>query len=223
MPSPQKVLRFAMGQLAILQERHVHIRRAKDQVVPAGPGLFTFGHSYMAGFAGDEGADMWPVLVARELGLPLVNRAVGGDSSSNTKARAKLVNGRPGNGDLVLVESGLRDMCHYGYRPTIIQDFRANLQAIVAQLSAGGATVRVVSDPFLVEWDALPRTHTHGSDVLAAAFRDVALAHPGGIDTWPGWDPTTMLAPDRVHPNRSGVEHLAAAVLAALKAPLASS
>jgi len=217
MPSPQKVLLFAKGQLAIWQERRAHIQRAKARAIPGGPGLFTFGHSYMAGFTGDEGADMWPVLVAEELGRPLVNRAVGGDSSANTKARAKLVQGRPGNGDLVLVESGLRDLCHYGYRPTVIQDYRANLQAIVAQLSAGGATVRVVCDPFLTDWDTFPRTHTHGSDVLAAAFRDVALAHPGAIDTWPGWDPATMLAPDRIHPNRAGVEHLAAAVLKALR------
>ena len=209
-----KVRDVLRQQRAYAQDKREHVARARAQVIPDGPGLFVYGHSYMAGF---DDSEVWPQLVADGLGLPLVNRAVGGDSTKATQGHAHLVDGRPDGRDVVLVQVGLNDVIRRGDAPAALEDFRRRLTAIVAALSTAGATVRVLTDVPLADWRSLPRGHQHGSDAAAAAYRDVSLSFPGAIDLWSGWDATTMLVPDGVHPNRAGVEAIAATVLAALR------
>jgi lysophospholipase L1-like esterase len=213
--TPAKVVRVLRQQREYAREKRVHVARARAQVLPDGPGLFTFGHSYMAGF--DE-SEVWPRLVAERLGLPLVNRAVGGDSSKDTLTRAHLVDGRPDSRDIVLVEVGLNDVIRWGREPGFLDGYRERLTSIVRTLSSEGATVRVLSDVPLADWASLPRGHDQGSDEISAACREVALSFTGAIDLWPVWDAHRMLVPDGVHPNRAGVEAIAAAVTAELRA-----
>jgi lysophospholipase L1-like esterase len=213
--TPAKVVRVLRQQREYARDKRVHVERAAHQVVPDGPGLFTFGHSYMAGF---DASEVWPRLVAERIGLPLVNRAVGGDSSKDTLQRACLVDGRPDGRDTVLLEVGLNDVIRWGREPGFVEAYRSRVAEIVRVLSGAGATVRVLSDVPLADWASLPRGHDQGSDEISAACRDVALSFPGAIDLWPAWDAPTMLVPDGVHPNRAGVEAIAAAVTAALRA-----
>ncbi len=213
--TPAKVRDVLRQQRAYAQDKRDHLARARAQVVPDGPGLFVYGHSYMAGF---DDSEVWPQLVADGLGIPLVNRAIGGDSTKDTQGHAHLVDGRPDARDVVLVQVGLNDAIRRGDDAKAVRDYLARLTAIVRALSGAGATVRVLTDVPLADWAALPRGHQHGSDAAAAAFRAVALSFPGAIDLWSAWDPSTMLVPDGVHPNRAGVEAIAATVLAALRA-----
>jgi lysophospholipase L1-like esterase len=214
LPSPAKVVRVVRQRWEYAGERRVHARRADGQAIPQGPGLFVYGHSYMAGF--DE-SEVWPALVAAGLGRPLVNRAVGGDSAADTERRARLVDGRPATGDLVLVQVGLNDVIRTARKRGALDAFRRRLTSIVGVLGGAGATVRVLGDVDLATWDHLPRGHDHGSDEASAAFRAVALSFPGSIDLSTTWDPATMLVPDGVHPNRLGVTTIAETVLDTLR------
>jgi lysophospholipase L1-like esterase len=213
--TPAKVLDVVRQQRAYAKDKREQAARARRQPVPDGPALFVYGHSYMAGF---DGSEVWPQLVADALGRTLVNRAVGGDSSKDTLARAQLVDGRPDGRDLVLVEVGLNDVIRWGRDPGLADGFRTRLTAIVTALGAARATVRVLADVPLADWASLPRGHDQGSDAASAALREVALSFPAAIDLWSGWEARSMLVADGVHPNRAGVEAIAATVLGALRA-----
>lgn len=187
---------------------------ARRGAVPDRPALFVFAHSYGLGVPPEPA---WPALVSDGLGLPLVNRAAWGDMIHQTAWRAKVHRGRPGPGDLVLVEAGLNDGLRHGADPAAVARFAATLGAITGRLGRLGAMVRPLADAPLARWD-----HQHpfdqGSATASALFHAAVMALPGAIDLTVSWDPATMLVNDGVHPNPLGVEALAQAILAGLEA-----
>jgi lysophospholipase L1-like esterase len=214
--TPTKVVRYLTGRLGFVRVRRVQAVRARAQPVPEGPALFCFGASYMSGI--EDGAQIWPEIVAEALGMPLVNRAVGGDTTKDTLRRARLVNGRPDARDLVLVECGMNDAMRWGRTGEGgLAGYQQRLLEIVRRLGARGATVRVLADAPLPDWKSMPRRHDQCSDEIYEDARKILLAIPDNIDIAPVWDPATMVLPDMVHPNQKGVEAIAGAVLAALK------
>jgi lysophospholipase L1-like esterase len=196
---------------AVRDAQAVRVRRGP---VPPGPALFVYGHS-MAADTADPAP--WSHFVAAELGLPLVNRAMGGDIVRQTALRAGVGRGRPGAGDLVLVHTGLNDVMRYGASPDMPARYGAALRKIVRRLGRAGATVHVLADVTLPRWDHHPPMD-NGSAEANAAVRAEALAIPGAIDLARDWDPTTMVLPDGIHPNELGQAALTRVILDALRA-----
>jgi lysophospholipase L1-like esterase len=188
--------------------------RSRRLPVPAGPALFVYGHSMAADTAVPA---PWSHFVAAELGLPLVNRAMGGDIARQTALRAGVHRGRPGTGDLVLVHTGLNDVMRYGNDPALPARYGATLRTIADRLGSAGATVHVLADVVQLRWDHHPPMD-NGSAEANAAIRAEALALPGAIDLLPGWDPATMVLPDGIHPNEAGQAQLTRVILDALRA-----
>jgi lysophospholipase L1-like esterase len=176
------------------------------------PALVVYGHSYVAGHRGSTEAP-WPELVAHDLGYRLVNRGHGGDLLDDTVGRVHDV---PGAGVLVILETGLNDVREHGTDPASLKSFEAELRALVERLSSRGAEVHVAVDGGLADWHGQGR-FTLGSDEAMAAYRAAARNVGEVIDLSTGWDPETMLGPDRVHPNAAGVHALADMVEAALR------
>jgi lysophospholipase L1-like esterase len=193
--------------------RDVQGFRSRRLPVPPGPALFVYGHSMAADTAVPA---PWPHFVAPQLGLPLVNRATGGDIARQTALRAGVHRGRPGEGDLVLVHTGLNDVMRYGHDPALPARLGATLRRIAERLGSAGATVHVLAEVTLPRWDHHPPMD-NGSAEANAAIRAEALAVPGAIDLAPGWDPATMVLPDGIHPNELGQAHLTRVILGALR------
>jgi lysophospholipase L1-like esterase len=181
---------------------------------PEGPALYAYGHSFVAG----HGIEPWPVAVARELGLPLVNLGKPGDLLHQTVRLAKPHRGRPNAEDVVLVELGDNDVrCHGDDRGWLAR-FERRMDRLVARLSAHGATVFLLADPPLLDWSSPGTGAGRGSDAMWAEYHAAVMARPNAIDLTAGWDRHTMISPDRVHPNEAGVAALAAAVVAGVRA-----
>ena len=157
------------------------------------------------------------MFVAEGLGLPLVNRAVGGDVIRDAVRRAKVRRGRPDGRDVVLVHIGGNDVMRRGRDPQLGEVVRAALTRIVDQLGRAGATVHVLAEVPLHTWGNLYRGFDRGSDEASAAVHAAGMSFPGSIDLRPGWDPATMLLDDGIHPNELGVAMLTRTILDALR------
>ena len=213
-PGPIAVVLYAARRSRYRLFRLVVGTRARRRPVPDGAALFVYGHSYPA----LEGAALtpWPVFVAAGLGLPLVDRAVGGDLVRDTVRRAKVRRGRPDQGDVVLVHIGGNDVMRGGRNPKLAEGIRAGLARIVDQLGRAGATVHILGEVPLRDWANLPQGFERGSDEASAAVNAAGMSFPGSIDLRPGWDPATMLLDDGIHPNQLGVATLTRTILDAL-------
>ena len=215
LPRPTAVVGYLLRRAGYQAFRLVAATKARRRAVPAGPALFVYGHSYAA----LEGAKLtpWPVPVAEGLGLPLVDRAVGGDVVADTVRRAVVRRGRPGPDDVVLVHIGGNDVLRRGDDPGLGEDVRTGLAKIVAQLQRSGATVRVLGEVPLHGWTAFPRGFDRGTDAASTAVHAAGMSFPGAIDLRIGWDPATMLLDDGIHPNELGVATLTRTILDAVQ------
>ena len=215
LPSGMAVVGYLVRRGVYRLARIVSASKARRRPVPDGPALFVYGHSYAA----LEGATLtpWPVFVADGLGLPLVDRAVGGDVIRETCRRAKVRQGRPGPSDIVLVHIGGNDVLRRGNDPRLAGEVRDGLRRIVGQLGRAGATVRILGEVPLRDWTAFPRRFDRGSDETSAAVHAAGMSFPGAIDLRVGWDPETMLLADGIHPNELGVATLTRTILEALR------
>ena len=191
--------------------------KARWRHVPDGPALFVYGHSYAA----LEGATLtpWPVFVAEGLGLPLVNRAVGGDVVRDTLRRAKVRRGRPDGGDVVLVHIGGNDVMRRGRDPQLGEVVPRRARA-GSWTSWAGPGRRCTSSP---RSRSTPGRTSRGGSTGARTRRAPPSTprrcpSPGPIDLRPGWDPATMLLDDGIHPNELGVAALTRTILDALRA-----
>lgn len=155
----------------------------------AGEVVGVLGDSIPAGFGDGIGAERaWPTLVAKRLGLRLVNHSVPGDTTEKGLARLDaLLNERP---RLVIVELGGNDMLsRAGPEP-----MKANLDAIFTRIQARGAMVVYASIPtpiaraYETAWAASCREHGvwYVRDVLAGVFGSPHLMY------------------DSIHPNAEG-------------------
>jgi lysophospholipase L1-like esterase len=213
-PGPEGSVPWRIRRKVGLPVRWWRVERRRRAQPPDGPALYVYGHSFAAG----HGIEPWPEVVARALGLPLVNLGKAGDLLHQTVRLAKPHASRPNNDDVVLVEAGLNDVRCHGADPRWRAACERRVDRIRTRLAAYGATVHVLADPPLLDWTSPGTGAGRGSDEAWAEYHAALMARPGTIDLTPGWDRRTMISPDRVHPNEAGVAALAAAVLAGLRA-----
>jgi len=158
-------------------------------------------------------------LVARRLGWAATNLGVGG--SSSTDVADLIARKPPPPSRMYLVMTGLNDAHLHGAYTAALPSFATALQAIFAALGdANPAALAVtVEQPHLLEysWHA---PHDRGSDQILDAYNDRLRAVASEfsrvvVAQVAGWDPSTMLDADTVHPSDAGHAAIAGAVVAA--------
>lgn len=183
--------------------------------------LAAYGHSWVAGEAATHQSRGFVELAAREVGLEAINLGIGGSSSTDT---AEQLSRRPRpTAEVLVVMTGLNDARRYGDSSDALDAYAAALMSIFGVLCASPATrVIVVEQPRLLDYSLYP-PHDRGSNEILDAYngrlRAVVDRHPLVVlATVAGWDATTMLDDDTVHPNDAGHAALAAAVVVAAEA-----
>lgn len=188
---------------------------AGGPVRPPGAAILAYGHSYVSGVPGQP--PPWPALLASTLGLPLMDLGHGGDVGSRCLSRMERAAVPTTDGDVVIWECDLNDVRRYGLDASHLQGFRQAFVAALARMRRG--RVVVVEDPPITGWGLYP-PFNHGS--IAALDRYNAVIEgtaPPSVHVVKvlGWDPTTMLARDAVHPNDAGKRAIASTVAAAVR------
>lgn len=183
------------------------------------PHLVSYGHSWVDGDGASSDRSSFAAVAARQLGLDVDNRAVGGSGSTAT---AELVaSNPPPRAPLYVVMTGLNDLRLFGADPLALSGYSAALRRILTTLrrtSPNSLTV-AVAQPYLVDFSLHP-PHNRGSNTLideynsvlrrsCAEYSRVALAEADD------WDAALMLDDDTVHPNDAGHACLARAVVLA--------
>lgn len=174
------------------------------------PALVGFGHSYMGG-------SPWLARAAGLAGMDRIeNRAVGRSVSDQILRRVQ--GHRFVAGDVVVIQAALNDVRRYGTSGA--GRYESNLRAMLAAVP-DEIDVVLVADPPVRDWDGRS-PFDHGSDTAIALYASAAARvasdqGAGFVDLAPGWDVDRMIGPDGIHPNDTGVEHIAQEVAAALR------
>lgn len=177
--------------------------------------VLAYGHSYVSGVPGQP--PPWPTVLASDLRLPLVDLGHGGDVATRCLSRMASAAEHPADGDVVVWECDLNDVRRYGADAGHLETFRKAFASALARMGHG--RVVVVEDPPITGWGLYP-PFNHGS--VAALDRYNAVIErsaPPSVHVVKvlGWDPTTMLARDAVHPNDAGKRAIASTVAAAVR------
>jgi lysophospholipase L1-like esterase len=189
--------------------------------VAAMPRLALYGHSWVAGEAASRPQRRLSDLAAAGLGMAPVNLGVGGSSTVET---ASLVS-RHGvvRAEAYLVLTGLNDARLHGTDPAALHAYSSALETVVTacEAAAPDAVVLLVQQPPLLDYRGYP-PHDKGSPSAVDAYnRRMALAadrHRQAVLVHvDGWEPTTMLDDDTVHPNDLGHAAIAAASVRAYR------
>lgn len=167
-----------------------------------GEAVVFFGDSITQGYGVREG-ESFPSLVAQELGVPLVNAGMSGDTTAAglTRMDRDVFPHRP---RLTVVEFGGNDFLR---RVPVEETFR-NLDAMVSALIAQGTVVVIlevnvglVGDPYLKGYRAV--AERHGAVLVADIMRGI-LGNPD-------------LKVDSIHPNAQGHRRIAERVAKVLR------
>ncbi|MFX1818583.1 SGNH/GDSL hydrolase family protein [Pseudarthrobacter sp. CC4] len=190
--------------------------------VSGGQRLLAYGHSWVDGDGATSRSACLAARVARELGLELDNRGVGGSSSTGTAALVRQDPPRPAR--LYLVMTGLNDLRLGGDSASVLADYEASLRTVfdAFRLAAADALVVAFAQPHLLDF-SLYAPHNLGSNGLVDTYngvlRQVAADYPRVVVAEAtDWDARTMLDPDTVHANDAGHECLARAAIRAATA-----
>ena len=168
--------------------------------------VLAFGDSLYAGY-GLDARDSFPAQLERALdqqgvAVTVHNAGVSGETSSGGRQRLKFtLDGLPRKPDLAIVGLGGNDMLR-GLDPA---ETRANLLAICEELR--GRDIRVVLTGML----AAPNLGQDYGRRFNAIFPDVAKDCGAALYPFFLADVITqraLMMPDRVHPNRSGIERV---------------
>lgn len=163
--------------------------------------LVFFGHSYVAAAGATDEAHGWASLVGASTCLPVVNFAVGGDVSDQTRQRVEARLANLAEGDLVVVQSGINDVRRYGDDPARLERYRQNLAAIAAMV--GPDRLVIVGGVPIAGWDAYA-PFDQGTPAVLAAYNAAAQAVTPSFVEVTGWDVAAHVHEDLVHPNDAG-------------------
>ncbi|MBA3524971.1 MAG: SGNH/GDSL hydrolase family protein [Geodermatophilaceae bacterium] len=189
-------------------------------------GLVAYGHSWVQGDGASRPERAFVDVAARELGVVATNLGVGGTASADVHSRLR---GEPAPvSRQYLVMTGLNDARLHGASPEALESYAVALLAIFRAFHGANPAGRTVAveQPHLIDYSLYP-PHNRGSDAVVDAFnvrlRAVASTSPWVVlATVSGWNPTTMLSADTVHPNDAGHRELARAVIDAVELSSAS-
>lgn len=182
--------------------------------------LVAYGHSWVDGDGASQLSRKLVQSAARDLGLELDNRAVGGSSSKET---AILLSAEPSpRADIYLLMTGLNDARLHGLSSTGLQEYASAISRILRTFrkTSPDALVVAVEQPHLIDYSRFP-PHNHGSD-RAVDLYNAILKRATDDDSnalyvrAPQWNPLTMLSADTVHPNDFGHAYLAQEIVAAI-------
>jgi acyl-CoA thioesterase-1 len=180
---------------------------AHTQTVPAARTIVAMGDSLTEGLGVEEELAYPARLEARLRGegydVRVINAGVSGETSSGARSRVEWVlTLKP---DVVILETGANDGFR-GIDPAVIED---NVDAIVAQLQAGGATVvlagmqivRNLGRPYTEAFASLyPRVASARGAILIPFFLEGVAAMPA------------LNQADGIHPNAEGYRVVAETV-----------
>ena len=184
--------------------------------VPGIKRLVVYGHSMPAGGGASDPSKAYPVLAAKELGLQLVNHAVGGTSAANA---TKTMEASPPAGphDAVVLHTGMNDIFRRGNK-AVGRGRQAVRHFLQGTADAGRRVIVLECQP--ASWKATPpgrnlqSAYVAWNDMLrqeAARWPDVRL-----LDTCEIWNPRMFTNAERYHPNDAGHARLASDLAALL-------
>lgn len=173
---------------------------------PDGP-VVAFGDSLTVGVGAAPG-ESYPALLAADLGIPVLNRGVSGQTAAEGLRRIgpDVVQTQP---RLAIVLFGANEALHG--QP--LGDAVAGLDAILADLGAQGIPVLLLGIQY----------HGYGAD-FGAALRDLAARHGATLlpDVLAGiLDDPALTADGGYHPDAAGYRVMESRILAAAQAMLA--
>jgi lysophospholipase L1-like esterase len=183
--------------------------------------LTAYGHSWVGGAGATREDRGFVEVAARGLGMRPDNRGVGGSLSTDTSDG--LTREPAPASECYVVMTGLNDARLYGLGHGAIEAYAAALESIFVALASAtsGASTIAVEQPPLLDYSGYEPHNRGSNDVLDAynrQLREVASRFPAvHLATVTGWDATTMLDEDNVHPNDRGHAAVAAAVVAVAK------
>jgi lysophospholipase L1-like esterase len=183
--------------------------------------LVLYGHSWVAGQAATRPERRFSDVTAAILGMAPVNLGVVGSSTIDTAAQVSR-HGTP-RAEAYLLLAGLNDARLNGCDRAALDAYSAALETIVTacKADAPNAVVLLLAQPPLLDYSGYP-PHNRGSDSALAAHNQrlglVAERHRQAMTVHvDGWEPTSMLDDDTVHPNDLGHATLAAAAIQAYR------
>ncbi len=179
--------------------------------------LLAYGHSWVDGDGASARQRAFAALAARQLGLTLSNRAIGGSASGATAAT--VTSDPPPTAAVYLLMTGLNDARLHGRSAAAVRAYDSAIRQIVTLFRAASpvALVLAIEQPHLVDYSGYA-PYNHGSDAAVDDYNE-ALQHAIAQEQRtrcvpvPLWDPGAMLAGDGVHPNDNGHAHLAEQVV----------
>ena len=182
------------------------------------PLLLAFGDSLTAGYGLQRDhafpAQLEALLQPRSPGARVINAGVSGDTTAGALGRLpRVLSALEKRPDLAIVELGANDLLR-GIPPAAT---RANLDAIVAELSRCGIPVLLATFSVPAPFAALAHGYTSIYDDVAAKhgaatvpfFPDGVLGH------------SEMVLGDRLHPNARAIDLVARGMLPAVERALA--
>jgi len=167
----------------------------------SGTGIIAFGDSLVAGVGATEGSSFVDIL-EQEIGQPILNLGVPGDTTIDGLARIESVTRR--NPEVVMLLLGGND----ALRRISKEETRANLYSLISEIQESGAVVvllgvrgGLLGDGYKDMYEDLSRElgTAYVSDVLKGLFGKVEFMS------------------DSVHPNNKGYAYIAQRVLPVLE------
>lgn len=183
--------------------------------------LSAYGHSWVYGTGARRHSDGFVHLASRELGVRLNNQSESGSLSTET---ARLVSAQPpGPADMFVLMTGFNDARLQGPSPAGQRQYEESLEIVLHALHKAEpqAVVLAIEQPYVEDYSG-HAPYDQGTDAIVdrynAILRSTVARFPSGrtvvVD---GWDATTMLAKDNVHPNDRGHAVLARSLVEAVR------
>jgi len=151
------------------------------------------------------------------------NEGVGGSESPDVARTVLAYAPRPG--DVVAIEATLNDVRRLGDTDAGRARYRVALDEMLRHLARAPSPpiVLLLLDPPITAWTGYPG-HERGSIAALAAYAtvacEVAAEHKAQVvELRAGWNLAEHLSFDGVHPSTAGMQHIADAVVAAIRVP----
>jgi lysophospholipase L1-like esterase len=182
--------------------------------------LTAYGHSWVYGTGARRHSEGFVGLAARQLGVGVSNHAESGSLSTET---ARLVIARPPEpaGRYVLM-TGFNDARLHGAAPAGQRQYQESLEIVFGALHKADpqAVTLAVEQPYIENYSGHP-PYDQASDAIDDRYNSILRTTVAGFPSARavvvnGWDATTMLAADNVHPNDRGHAVLARALVRAI-------
>ena len=192
-----------------------------DAAAPGHRVLGAYGHSWVFGTGARRHSEGFAELAARELGFRLHNHAASGSLSTQT---ARLVIAQPPvPADVFVLMTGFNDARLHGPAPDGRRQYEDSLEIVFHALHKADpqAVTLAIEQPGIEDYSG-HAPYDRATDAIVdeynAILRNAVARFPRArtvvVD---GWDASTMLAQDNVHPNDRGHAAVARSLVGAVR------